>query len=63
MLRVIELLIGTVTYRPYVFVFFAFYLFLAVTRLGYYVTEPAGHESWVYTLKGGHRFARPQREP
>ena len=35
MLRVIELLIGTVTYRPYVFVFFACYLFLAVTRLGY----------------------------
>jgi putative membrane protein len=35
MLRVIELLIGTVTYRPYVFVFFACYLFLAITRLGY----------------------------
>lgn len=30
----IKLLIGTVTYRPYVFVFFACYLFLAITHIG-----------------------------
>ena len=35
MLRFIELLIGTVTYRPYVFAFFACYLLLAISRLGY----------------------------
>jgi uncharacterized membrane protein len=35
MLRFIELLIGTVTFRPYVFAFFACYLLLAISRLGY----------------------------
>lgn len=35
MLRVLELLAGTVVLRPYVFVFFACYLFLAVTHLGW----------------------------
>lgn len=34
MLHFLELLIGTVAYRPYVFVFFACYLFLAVTHIG-----------------------------
>jgi uncharacterized membrane protein len=34
MLHFLELLIGTVAYRPYVFVFFACYLFLAITHLG-----------------------------
>jgi uncharacterized membrane protein len=35
MLRFLELLAGTVVLRPYVFVFFACYLFLAVTNLGW----------------------------
>ncbi len=34
MLHFIKLLIGTITYRPYVFVFFACYLFLAITHIG-----------------------------
>jgi uncharacterized membrane protein len=34
-MRFIELLFGTVLLRPYVFVFFACYLFLAVTHLGW----------------------------
>lgn len=34
-MRFIELLFGTVTLRPYVFVFFACYLFLAVTHIGW----------------------------
>ncbi len=34
MIHFIELLIGTVTLRPYVFVFFACYLFLAITHIG-----------------------------
>ncbi|MBK6797441.1 MAG: carotenoid biosynthesis protein [Acidobacteria bacterium] len=34
MMHFIELLIGTVTLRPYVFVFFACYLFLAITHIG-----------------------------
>jgi len=35
MLRFFELLIGTVTLRPYVFIFFAAYLFLAITHIGW----------------------------
>lgn len=35
MLHLIELFIGTVVLRPYVFVFFACYLFLAVTHIGW----------------------------
>lgn len=35
MLRTIELLLSTVALRPYVFVFFACYLFLAITHIGY----------------------------
>jgi putative membrane protein len=35
MLRFFELLIGTVTLRPYVFTFFAAYLFLAITHIGW----------------------------
>jgi putative membrane protein len=34
MLRIIELLFKTVALRPYVFVFLACYLFLAITRIG-----------------------------
>lgn len=34
MLRFFQLLLGTVLLRPYVFVFFACYLFLAITHLG-----------------------------
>ncbi len=34
MLHLLKLLAGTVAYRPYVFVFFACYLFLAITHLG-----------------------------
>ena len=34
MTRFFELLIGTIALRPYVFVFFAFYLFLAITHIG-----------------------------
>ena len=34
MLRFFELLIGTILLRPYVFVFFACYLFLAITHIG-----------------------------
>jgi putative membrane protein len=34
LLQVLKLLLGTVAYRPYVFVFFACYLFLAITHLG-----------------------------
>lgn len=33
-MKFFELLIGTVTLRPYVFVFFACYLFLAITHIG-----------------------------
>ncbi len=33
-MRTIELLVSTVILRPYVFIFFACYLFLAITRLG-----------------------------
>jgi putative membrane protein len=35
MLHFFELLIGTVTLRPYVFIFFAAYLFLAITHIGW----------------------------
>lgn len=35
MLHFLELLIGTVTLRPYVFIFFAAYLFLAITHIGW----------------------------
>lgn len=35
MLHFIELLFSTIAYRPYVFVFFACYLFLAVTHIGW----------------------------
>ncbi|MEP7270050.1 MAG: carotenoid biosynthesis protein [Acidobacteriota bacterium] len=35
MLRTLELLLGTVALRPYVFVFFGCYLFLAITHIGY----------------------------
>ncbi|MBX3279735.1 MAG: carotenoid biosynthesis protein [Acidobacteria bacterium] len=35
MLRFVELLIGTLTLRPYVFIFLLCYLFLAVTHIGY----------------------------
>lgn len=35
MLHIIELLLSTVALRPYVFVFFAFYLLLAVVQLGW----------------------------
>ncbi len=35
MLRFFELLIGTVILRPYVFIFFAAYLFLAITHIGW----------------------------
>jgi putative membrane protein len=35
MLRFFELLLGTVILRPYVFIFFAAYLFLAITHLGW----------------------------
>jgi putative membrane protein len=35
MLRFFELLAGTVALRPYVFVFFACYLFLAITHIGW----------------------------
>ncbi len=35
MLRFFELLTGTVALRPYVFVFFAAYLFLAITHIGW----------------------------
>lgn len=35
MLHCLELLFATITYRPYVFVFFAAYLFLAVTHIGW----------------------------
>src|SRR5262249_26292676 len=34
MLHFLKLLVGTVVYRPYVFVFFACYLFLAITHIG-----------------------------
>lgn len=34
MLHFLELLLGTVTYRPYVFVFFAVYLLIAITNIG-----------------------------
>lgn len=34
MLHFLKLLIGTITYRPYVFVFFSCYLFLAITHIG-----------------------------
>lgn len=34
MLHFFQLLLGTVAYRPYVFVFFSCYLFLAITHLG-----------------------------
>ncbi|MDX2029852.1 MAG: carotenoid biosynthesis protein [Blastocatellia bacterium] len=34
MLHFLQLLLGTVAYRPYVFVFLACYLFLAITHLG-----------------------------
>ena len=34
MLHFFELLFGTITYRPYVFVFFALYLFFALTNIG-----------------------------
>lgn len=33
-MRLLELLIGTVTLRPYVFIFFLCYLFLAITHIG-----------------------------
>ncbi len=33
-MRFLELLIGTIVLRPYVFVFFACYLFLAITHIG-----------------------------
>jgi putative membrane protein len=35
MLHFLRLLLGTVTLRPYVFVFFAAYLFLAITHIGW----------------------------
>ena len=35
MIHFFELLISTVAYRPYVFVFFACYLFLAITHIGW----------------------------
>ena len=35
MTQFFELLISTITYRPYVFIFFACYLFLAITHLGW----------------------------
>lgn len=35
MIHFFELLISTVAYRPYVFVFFACYLFLAITNIGW----------------------------
>lgn len=35
MLRTLELLLSTIAYRPYVFVFFAAYLFLAITHIGW----------------------------
>lgn len=35
MIHFFELLISTVAYRPYVFVFFACYLFLAITSIGW----------------------------
>jgi len=34
-MRFFELLISTVAYRPYVFIFFAGYLFLAITHIGW----------------------------
>ncbi|MFN0084167.1 MAG: carotenoid biosynthesis protein [Blastocatellia bacterium] len=34
MLHFFQLLLGTIAYRPYVFVFFSCYLFLAITHLG-----------------------------
>lgn len=34
MLHFFELLLGTITYRPYVFVFFAIYLLIAITNIG-----------------------------
>lgn len=34
-MRFFELLLSTITYRPYVFIFFACYLFLAVTNIGW----------------------------
>jgi len=35
MIHFVQLLLGTIILRPYVFVFFAIYLFLAVTNLGW----------------------------
>src|SRR5262250_1838559 len=35
MIHFFELLISTIAYRPYVFIFFACYLFLAVTHIGW----------------------------
>jgi putative membrane protein len=34
-MHIIELLVSTIVYRPYVFVFFACYLFLAITHMGW----------------------------
>src|SRR5215207_6397498 len=33
-MRTIELFFSTIAYRPYVFIFFACYLFLAITHIG-----------------------------
>src|SRR5215470_5653016 len=35
MIHFFELLISTIAYRPYVFIFFACYLFLAITHIGW----------------------------
>ncbi|HEU0174362.1 MAG TPA: carotenoid biosynthesis protein [Blastocatellia bacterium] len=35
MIHFLELLISTIAYRPYVFIFFACYLFLAITHIGW----------------------------
>src|SRR5262245_40287773 len=35
MIHFFELLISTIVYRPYVFIFFACYLFLAITHIGW----------------------------
>lgn len=34
-MHILELLVSTVAYRPYVFIFFACYLFLAITHIGW----------------------------